>query len=182
MKTLPNLPDVVYADAVYSSCERYRYLLAKSTNEKRTMRPEHTCLWIMLNPSTATADRDDPTVRKCQEFSRRNGFATTLITNLFAIRSTDPSVLVKHTADGWPDGEQDNARHLEESIQAYPNIIVAWGSFKHPEMLTLARRIQNLAGKYKRKLKCLGVNKDGMPKHPLYVSYKAALRDWRMMP
>ncbi len=86
MKTLPNLPDIKSSRATFSHCKAYRYVLYKSASDTETP----SVLWIMLNPSTADQNRDDPTVRKCQGFSRKWGFQAVTVVNLFAFRSTDP--------------------------------------------------------------------------------------------
>ncbi|MCH7984950.1 MAG: DUF1643 domain-containing protein, partial [Chloroflexi bacterium] len=45
--------------ARFSGCHRYRYVLT------REFGGDSTCLFIMLNPSSADADQDDPTIRRC---------------------------------------------------------------------------------------------------------------------
>lgn len=173
MKTMKNLPDVVLTSAVFSPCQKYRYFLRKSaTNEPDV---NNTCLWIMLNPSTATPDRDDPTVRKCQEFARRWGKLNVEVVNLFGLRSTDPRGILAHDD---PVGVE-NINHIHNAIIGAGLIIVAWGSFKHPDLPQLASVVHGMVQSNRKRPMCLGINKDNMPKHPLYVSYKAGLRVWK---
>lgn len=74
--------------AVISDDGRYRYRLW------RTWAPELPRMaWIMLNPSTADAEVDDPTIRRCVGFAKREGCGGIEVVNLYAYRSTDPSVL-----------------------------------------------------------------------------------------
>lgn len=174
MKSMKNLPDIIEASARFSECKTYRYYLIKSAVMAPTFKD--TCVWIMLNPSTATEHQDDPTVRKCQKFSRRLNCPATIIVNLFGLRSTDPSGLIGHEDPVGPD----NFHAVEWAVKHHNNIFVAWGSHKHPLLKTLARRVANLAGQHKRQLLCLGINKDGMPKHPLYVADKSAFLKWSM--
>lgn len=174
MKTMKNMPEVVKTAIELSECGQYRYTLLKSTVEEPDL--DEVCLWIMLNSSTATAYRDDPTARKCQKFTKRMGLKATLIMNLFALRSTDPAMLTRHEE---PIGEHNYFR-MGQMIARYENVVVAWGSFNHPMLKTLARRVYNLITEQGRKPLCLGVNRDGMPKHPLYVADKTTLINWRM--
>lgn len=55
--------------AVFSDCERYRYLLTRvwDTTGQRA-------LFIMLNPSTADEIKNDPTVERCERRARALGF------------------------------------------------------------------------------------------------------------
>lgn len=77
------------AGAVVSGDGRYRYALT------RTWRPDAPLLtFVMLNPSTADAYADDPTIRRCIGFARREGAAGIRVANLFAYRATSPAALV----------------------------------------------------------------------------------------
>ena len=85
----------------------YRYVLTRrwdgdNLNEKSTTTPSRSLLWIMLNPSTATANLNDPTMRRCMSFTHENGFNVFHVVNLFAFRSKDPHVIAqphKHYPD-----------------------------------------------------------------------------------
>ena len=86
--------------AVFSDCEMFRYTLWRTastlfTSDFRGSRPRTYVNFICLNPSTATDDEDDPTVRKCQMLARRWGYDSICVTNIFAYRSTDPKALKK---------------------------------------------------------------------------------------
>ena len=87
--------------AVYSDCERYRYLLT------RVWEPAgRKALFIMLNPSTATEVQNDPTVDRCDRRARTLGFGVFMVTNIFAWRDTDPK---KMRAAAEPIGAENDA-------------------------------------------------------------------------
>jgi len=142
--------------AIFSDCERYRYRLWRRWGEGRAI------LWLMLNPSTATADVDDPTIRRCTDWSRRWGYGRIDVCNLFAWRSTDPHAL-KWVGD--PVGP-DNLAHIKEASAGAAEVICAWGC-----NVPTAHQIwpDRVCETLDRVLRCLGRNIDGSPKHPLYV-------------
>ena len=86
--------------ATFSSDERYRYLLWRRWSSSQL------ALFIGLNPSTADAANDDPTIRRITGFSRSLGFGGFLIVNLFAFRATKPIDLF---ASSDPIGPENDA-------------------------------------------------------------------------
>src|SRR5574337_242506 len=78
-------------EAVFSACQRYRYRLTRELDGALfAAATARTITFIMLNPSTADANTDDPTIRRCKGFARGWGYGRLLIVNLFAFRATDP--------------------------------------------------------------------------------------------
>jgi hypothetical protein len=69
----------------------YRYLLWRTWNPKA-----NTMVWLMLNPSTADAMNDDPTIRRCIGFAQREGCGSIQVLNLYALRATKPKHLFDH--------------------------------------------------------------------------------------
>lgn len=128
-------------------------------------------LFIMLNPSTADAETDDPTIRRCLGFAERHSCTRLTVVNLFAFRATKPSDLLKAED---PVGPHNNG-YLDEQIGYHASmrgpIIAAWGS--HPFARDRARL---LTEKWGFCLQALGHTKDGSPRHPLYLPAKAELR------
>lgn len=150
--------------AEISECGLYRYWLSR-----RLSMGERTVLFVGLNPSTADASQDDPTIRRCAGFARMWGFDWLLMGNLYAFRSTDPKGLL--TAQD-PVGPA-NQEALQWMAQRAELVVAAWGSNRLNDYAsTLARRILALPH-----ARCLGVNKDRTPKHPLYLPKNAALMD-----
>lgn len=146
-------------DASISPDGVYRYALFRRWDPSP---PNLT--WILLNPSTADANTDDPTVRKCIGFARRLGFGGITIVNLFAYRATDPSQLRGATDPIGP------ANRSALKVLAYGFCVVGWGATPTPpKPLEILRN---------RPLWCLGQTKDGSPRHPLYVSYETPLQPW----
>jgi hypothetical protein len=80
-------------NAVISACGKYRHVLIRQVSSD-----ESTAVFIMLNPSTADAMTDEPTIRRCIGFARCRGCGQLLVLNLFAFRATDPADL-KRAAD-----------------------------------------------------------------------------------
>lgn len=133
----------------------YRYLL-----ERRWDTTLPTALWIMLNPSTATAMDDDPTIRRVRSFSEALCVGGFQVLNLFALRATDPSILAIHPD---PVGEDNDSLISWFARHHRGPVIVAWGA--HAQLVPdRVDRVLNLLGDVP--LHCLGVTKDGHPRHP----------------
>lgn len=152
----------MHRGATISQSGVYRYTLDRLWDETLP----RIC-WILLNPSTADAEQDDPTNRKGIAFSKRWGFGACVFVNLFAFRSPHPKVMKKHPA---PVGPLNNYHVLKEAGRA-DKVVVAWGrDGKHhrrdAEVLKLLKGIE---------LWCLGTNQDGTPKHPLYLKNSTEL-------
>ena len=153
--------------AVYSDCERYRYLLT------RTWDPTgRKALFIMLNPSTATEVQNDPTVERCERRARTLGFGAFRVTNIFAWRATDPRDM---RAAGDPIGPENDAAILQSCPWA-DQVICAWGT--HGAHLDRGAAVEALLRATKLPLFHLGLSKAGHPKHPLYIAYSEQPRLW----
>ena len=153
--------------AVYSDCERYRYLLT------RTWDPTgRKVLFIMLNPSTATEVQNDPTVERCERRARTLGFGGFRVTNIFAWRATDPRDM---RAAGDPIGPENDAAILQSCPWA-DQVICAWGT--HGAHLDRGTAVEALLRATKLPLFHLGLSKAGHPKHPLYIAYSEQPRLW----
>ena len=123
----------------------------------------------MLNPSTADGSQNDPTIRRCIRFAESWGFGAIAVANLFALRSTIPSVLLS-AAD--PVGPANNSV-IEELAEGASIVVAAWGA--HPVAKPRAEVVLNLV----RRPLCLGLTMFGQPRHPLYVSRGTPLREFR---
>src|SRR5574338_704488 len=105
-----------------SECGTYRYRLDRDyAPVGRSFGPR--VAFIMVNPSTADAEQDDATIRKCLGFAHRNGFYRLTVGNLFAYRATDVRELRKSDDPIGPE----NDRFLSEIVEKSQAIIYAWG-------------------------------------------------------
>ncbi|MGA2231917.1 MAG: DUF1643 domain-containing protein [Tepidisphaeraceae bacterium] len=146
------------SSATFSPCRRYRYVLRRTWDAAG-----QTVLFIGLNPSTADAKHDDPTIRRCIRFAADWGFGSLIVANLFAYRATKPADL-RRAAD--PIGPRNNFWLAQLQKQA-DLTIAAWGI--HGAHLN---RDRHVLGKLSR-LHCLGKTKAGHPRHPLYLAATA---------
>lgn len=154
--------------AVISNDGLYRYQLARIWAN-----PNDLALWVMLNPSTADHETDDPTIRRCRGFSKAWGHGGMVVVNLFAWRATDPQDLV-HAED--PIGGQNaatvrtwlNTTRVKVAVAAWG---ASWRKISDRSTLGVPRlNVEGFAEKAGRQLVCLGTTKDGSPRHPLYVA------------
>ena len=159
--------------ATLSDCGNYRYLLtrtvAKPEGSKRVT-------LLMLNPSTADALDDDPTVRKCLKYAKAVGGKELQIINLFGFRATNPTAL-RGTKD--PIGK-DNDRHIRKALDASDMLILAYGAFS-PRWWPMQNDakisvVQWRLGVVHKLIDAIGVQphalrltKHGQPSHPLYL-------------
>ena len=116
----------------------------------------------MLNPSTADEQRNDPTIRRCIEFARVWEFGSVEVVNLFAYKATDMKELLK--VDD-PIGDE-NDFFIEKAIERCSTVVVGWGT--KGTLLGRDRQVLQLLVR-RQDVYCLGVTKDGHPRHPLYV-------------
>ena len=154
-------------DAIFSHCGMYRYELWRDKTAFK-----HHVLFIMLNPSTADAHTDDPTVRKCKGFADIWGYESFCVVNLFAVRTSCPATLLTHIQPN--DIYSDIA--VKRNIDNASIIVCAWGSNgKH-----LNRDEQVLKMLDGHPAHCLGLNINGTPKHPLYLPYDTPLQEFKV--
>jgi hypothetical protein len=155
--------------AVISECEKYRYRL-----ERHGLSGAGAVAWIMVNPSTADAETDDATIRKVIGFSERLGFGWLIVVNLYGLRATDVRRLA-HVPD--PIGPL-NDEHVKRASNEAITMIAAWGPLAKQPPPRRNRRWKAATAKIGRPLMCLGVAKDGHPRHPLMLPYDTPLVPW----
>lgn len=151
----------MYRDAIISPCGIYRYSLVRQWDRSKPHLP-----FVMLNPSTADASQDDPTIRRCIAFGRRENCGGIVVVNLYALRSTDPKRL-REVED--PVGPFNATAIRDAALVAGENgvpIVCAWGVNDITQAAGGALAFARLHG---AKIMCLGKTAAGHPRHPLYV-------------
>ena len=152
-----NNVDGIEYGAIFDVSGRYRYSLWRAWS------PYHPRIaFILLNPSTANEQINDPTIQRCMGFARAWNFGSMEVVNLFAYRATNYKDLF-NVSD--PVGAENN-RFLMQAFERCPTVVLGWGvrgtflSRDHQVLSLLAGR---------NDLYCLGITKAGQPRHPLYV-------------
>jgi len=156
-------PIDVERSAVLSTDGRYRYELVRRWDDRPLL------TWVMLNPSTADGEQDDPTIRRVMSFTERERiYGGCVVVNLFAYRATSPKDLLAAHRQGVDIAGQRNYEYLRQHI--VPGSIAAWGANayctgKYDRNQFIAP-VHNAIGAATR---CLGTTIIGHPRHPLYV-------------
>lgn len=150
--------------ALLSPCGKYRYRLGRRWADGDAL------LFVMLNPSTADADVDDATIRRCVRFAQAHSFGALEVVNLYAFRATQPKDL---KLAGYPVGPENDA-HTAAAAGDCAAICVAWGAnvagLERPQIvLPLLRG----AGK---PIHCLRITRSGHPQHPLMLASTCRLQ------
>jgi hypothetical protein len=141
----------------WSPCRLFRYTLYRCWDESLPF-----VQFVGLNPSTADDEHLDPTVTRCRNYAQAWGYGAFCMTNLFALRATDPRVMKSHES---PEGEMND--YWLGSIARQAGLIVCcWGV--HGTHRNRAADVLALLGGCK--LHLLSKTKGGHPGHPLYLS------------
>jgi hypothetical protein len=146
-------------DATISDCGLYRYLLRRTWD---AIKPR--ALLIMLNPSTADANVDDPTIRSCVRLLTSLGYGSMEVVNLFAWRATDPSELLNTIV---PTVGEKNDVAIMSAVGRCDMVICAWGAHRAAD--ERAHEVIQMIRAHRPAVFCFGKTKDGAPKHPLYI-------------
>lgn len=156
--------------AVISDDGKYRFRL-----EREWIGGNGRVLWVMLNPSTADAMRDDSTLRRCIDFSQQWGFAGLYVGNLYAYRSTDPRALA-----GVEDPVgRGNDEHLLWMASRSARIVCAWG--QRGPVVTRATdvAVMLMGANGPHELQILGLTQSLQPRHPLRLRKTTRTGKWQ---
>lgn len=153
--------------AEFSPCGAYRYRLEHVWD--RRARPLYV---VCLNPSTADAHRDDPTVRKLVGFAIRANAGGFVLGNLYAWRATEPRDLWSAIDPVGPDNDSHLQGMLIAAGATGATVVAAWGAHARPER---AAQVAELARRLEVPLHCWGRTAAGEPRHPLMLAYSTPL-------
>lgn len=159
--------------AVFSPDRRHRYLLTR-----RLGAGDRVLAGIGANPSTADAFRNDPTIKRGMGFGAAWGCGLYVMLNAYGWRDTKP----ENMWAAWRDGADIVGEHNDLAIGFVLDQLVdgdiplaAWGKIPTESR---ARQVAAVATTAGIKLQCLGVTKDGAPKHPLYLAASTRPEPW----
>jgi len=156
--------------ALISNCKKYRYWLNRPFED--SFLGTKTVLFVMLNPSTADAFIDDPTIRRCINFAKSWGYKGLIVVNLYAYRATKPCDLWKCKDPVGPENNQWLSKLTKEKNFT---VVCAWGANAKSEQV---EKFKNITKNNNTKLWCLGTTKNGSPRHPLYIKADQPLIEW----
>lgn len=164
---LPEPQPIRHRTAEISPCDRYRYRLTREWSDE----PPDT--FVMLNPSTADADEDDATIRKCVRYAQRWGYGSLVVVNLYAWRTTDPRTLPVGPEAIGPDTDGWLSQAALDALDSGGPLVAAWGTKAQAQRVEDVLKLPGMS-----RLSCLSITRDGHPGHPLYLRNTAPLVDW----
>lgn len=150
--------------AVFSPCERFRYVLDWITDPGK---PHLTAL--MLNPSTADHEQTDPTVDGMLKRAHHWGYGGLRVINLFAFRATDPAEMMRESDPVGPWNDRAIMDALRAAVDDGSPVICGW--CRHGSHRGRAATVLAMASRTDALLMCLARNYDGSPRHPLYIAH-----------
>jgi hypothetical protein len=151
--------------AIFSDCRTWRYSLWRNW----PLLSDRRLVFVGLNPSTAGEITNDHTITRCIGFAQRRGYGGIVMLNLFAYRTKSPAEMKKASDPVGPD----NDRIIKLYIDKRHDIVAAWGvhgSYRDRDKAVITMVPQ---------LFCLGLTKDGKPRHPLFLKNDAELILWQ---
>lgn len=165
------------AFARFSSNRGKRYMLRRSLFGRPLdeVKGHPHVVWVMLNPSTADAFRDDATIRRCVGFTRLWARPWFAVVNLFAHRATDPRDLIAAADRG--DDQIADEQLTRECYDDNALVVCAWGA--HGALVDRDQTVIELLARTGVKLHMLALTKDGHPRHPLRLPGNLGPRRWR---
>ncbi len=166
------LPDGVVGGATFSDCGRYRQALTRDwTPEGAAPR---AVLFVGMNPSVAGADVSDPTCHRELMFARDWGFTRYLKGNVLDWRATSPKDIPPDPALACSPA---NIPALTDMATEAELIVLAYGKL-HTRFQPVVQEVLCAMAATGKPLQCLGLNKDGSAKHPLYLRKDTVPRDF----
>lgn len=164
--------------AVISDCGRWRYRLDREIGMFGPV-----IAFLLHNPSTADASKDDPTSRRGIGFVKSWGGSRLVYINPWAGRATKPADLWKMDDPVGPENDRHIHEVALEVVQSGGFMVAAWGAVSPPKNLRAAafsrlRSVQQIISRAGCDLRALGVTQDGAPRHPLYMPADSVPAPW----
>jgi hypothetical protein len=148
--------------ALISECGQYRYRLSRRWNKSLP-----SCLFIMLNPSTADAELDDPTIRRCIAFAKSWGYGKLYVGDLFAVRTKSPSKMKDHSHPVGPNNCQHLQRMALKVARSGGICVAAWGG--HGTHMGQDKIVMKWFESFGVQLHFIKLTIKKAPCHPLYL-------------
>lgn len=153
----------------------YRYTLHRGWGARGSA----SAVFVMLNPSTADAHLDDPTIRRCVGFAKRLGCGGLKVVNLYAYRATSPDDMfaARRAGNDIIGPENDEILWATLYVAAHHDrpVVAAWGAEADQARVAEVVSMARAAGV---EFQALGVTKHGAPRHPLYLRADSELTPW----
>jgi len=165
--TKKNLKNNILTEVIFSKCRKYRFSYKKTWDIE-----SKNILFILLNPSTASENKSDPTITRLEKHTRNLGGGSFTVCNLFAVREKNPKKLKKKIN---PIGYH-NEYFIKENSSLANKIICAWGN--EGKYLNQAEKIKKILNEKNYQIFIFGLTKKNEPTHPLYLRYDIKLKRW----
>jgi hypothetical protein len=157
-----------HASAVISTCGRYRYRLDRTWDAALPV-----ATFIMLNPSTADATVDDPTIRRCLGYAHAWGCGALTVVNLYAWRATKPADLWNAADPVGPGNDAYLTAAAQSATTSFGRLVAAWGAHADPWRIAEVLALPGMD-----RLTALALTKGGQPRHPLYLRASLTPQPW----
>ena len=146
--------------AEFSKDKKYRYSLSRKWSEKEQV------LFILLNPSKGDDIDDDPTIIRLISISKNLGYGGFEVVNLYTIINPKRNKLYEKKRKF----SAKNKKLIAKLVARHKTIIYGWGATENePNWL------RNIV----KSPLCFNINKNGTPKHPLYLKKESTLKKFR---
>ncbi len=156
--------DGIRRSAIFSDCRTWRYTLERYWGDGDFV------TFVLLNPSTADEENDDPTNRRGIAYAKAWGYDGCVFVNLFAVRTPDPKVMKQAMYPVGPENDTWICRMCRDAGL----VVAAWGN--HGSHINRARYVKSMIAPFHPK--CLKITKSGEPGHILYLRSDARLVDY----
>lgn len=153
---------------------RYRFALWRSWDVGK-----HFAMFVLLNPSTADHETDDPTITRLTYRAKQAGHGGLVVCNAFGFRATKPIELKRASRAGVDVvGMPKNDDVMMKWAKHAQAVIVGWGT--HCEEVAPGRGafLLDLLRGAGCAVFALGFNADGSPYHPLFRPYDELPKEW----
>lgn len=160
--------------AIISPCGLFRYRLERDLQAPHLGGP--IVALIGVNPSTADAVINDPTIRKELGFGQRLGWSKIIKGNVFAFRTSKVRELTD-AADPWGP---DNGQHLVQILRDADLVIPCWGDRGklHKGLRPWLDTMKPMLVRCGKPIRIFGLTQSGDPMHPLMLAYNTPLVPW----